>query len=240
MNPTFAQKLGFYIWKINVGVQKIDGSNLETFRIVIADLKIEDKASRSRFFQEIFLVADTKFEAILRMSFLKISNANMLFSKKTLTWKSYTINKALPITKRVQIVNPKEFIIAVLDVDNKTFVVYMVLQKQEKMPMHFKRQAQNKAQVEALIFDKAPTEAPAEYFDYSNVFLVENAADLLENTGINKHAIKLEKSKQPPFGPIYILGLVELKMLKTYIETNLANGFIPPSKSSASASILFN
>ena len=90
------------------------------------------------------------------------------------------------------------------------------------MPVYSKKQVQ----VGALLSDKALTEVPAEYFNYSNIFLIENAAELSKNTGMNKHIIKLEKSKQPPFGPIYILGLVELKTWKTYIKTNLANGFI--------------
>ena len=64
--------------------------------------------------------------------------------------------------------------------------------------------------------------------------------ELPENIGINKHAIKQKKDKQPLFGPIYSLGLVELKTLKTYIKTNLANSFIRPSNSSTGASILFN
>ena len=64
--------------------------------------------------------------------------------------------------------------------------------------------------------------------------------ELPENTGMNKYAIELEKSKQPLFRPIYSLGPVELETLKTYIETNLANGFILPSKSPAGASILFD
>ena len=41
-----------------------------------------------------------------------------------------------------------------------------------------------------------------EYSDYDNVFSAENAVELLENTGINEHAIKLEEGKQLPFGPI--------------------------------------
>ena len=94
------------------------------------------------------------------------------------------------------------------------------------MPVHFKRQAQIKAQVEALIFNEAPTKVSTKYSDYSNVFLVENAIELLENTGINEHTIKLEKGKHPFFRPIYSLRLVELKILKIYIKTNLANGFI--------------
>ena len=104
------------------------------------------------------------------------------------------------------------------------------------MLIYSKRQAQ----VGALLFDKALTEVPAKYSDYSNVFSAENAAELPENTGINKYAIELEKGKQPPFGPIYSLGPVELEILKTYIETNLANGFIRPSKSPAGASIFFD
>ena len=52
--------------------------------MVIADFQIENKANRSRFFQETFLVADTKFEVILGMFFLKISNADILFGEKTL------------------------------------------------------------------------------------------------------------------------------------------------------------
>ena len=57
---------------------------------------------------------------------------------------------------------------------------------------------------------------------------------------MNEHAIKLEEDKQPSFRPIYNLGLVELETLKTYIKTNLANGFIQPSKSPAKAPILFD
>ena len=102
--------------------------------------------------------------------------------------------------------------------------------------MHSEKQAQ----VGALLLDEAPTKVPAEYSDYSNVFSAENAAELPENTGINEHAIKLEEGKQLPFGPIYSLGPIELETLKTYIKTNLANGFIRPSKSPAGAPILFD
>ena len=104
------------------------------------------------------------------------------------------------------------------------------------MPVHSKKQAQ----VGALLFDEAPTKVPAEYSDYSDVFSAENAAELPENTGMNEHAIELEGGKQPPFGLIYSLGPVELETLKTYIKTNLANGFIRPFKSPAGAPILFD
>ena len=127
-----------------------------------------------------------------------------------------------------------------LDADSKTFVIYVAIWEQKEIAMDPGRKAQNKAQVGAILFDEAPTEVPAEYSDYSNVFLAKNAAEFPENIEMNEHAIKLEESKQPPFGPLYSLGLVELETLKTYIETNQANGFIRPSKSPAKAPILFN
>ena len=236
MNPDYAQKLGLKIRRTNIGAQKIDGSALKTFGMVIADFQVEDKVSRPRFFQETFLVADTKFEVILGMPFLKISNADVSFGQRTLTWRTYTTNEALPTTEQVQIVDLKEFVIAALDIDSETFVVHVAIREQEKMPVLSKRQAQ----VGALLFDEAPTKVPAEYSDYSDVFSAENAAELPENTGMNEHAIELEEGKQPPFGSIYSLGPVELETLKTYIEINLANGFIQPSKSPARAPILFN
>ena len=63
---------------------------------------------------------------------------------------------------------------------------------------------------------------------------------LLECTKLNEHAINLKDSKQPPYGPIYSLGPVELETLKTYIETHLKTGFIQPSNSPAGTLILFD
>ena len=159
--------------------------------MVIADFQIEDKASKPRFFQKTLLVADTKFEVILGMPFMKISNADVLFGKKILIWRTYTINETLPTTKWVQIVNPKEFVIAVLDVNSETFVVHVAILEQEKMPVYFERQDQ----VGALLFDEALTKVLAEYSDYINIFSAKNAAELPENTGINEHAIKLEEGR---------------------------------------------
>ena len=57
---------------------------------------------------------------------------------------------------------------------------------------------------------------------------------------MNEHAIESKEGKQLSFKPIYSLGPVELETLKTYIKTNLANGFIWLSKSLAKAPIFFN
>ncbi len=88
--------------------------------------------------------------------------------------------------------------------------------------------------------DKAPSKVPSKYIDFADIFSSELAAKLLEHTGINDHAIELVDDGQPPYGFIYSLGPVEMETLKAYIENNLANGFIRPSKSPARATILFN
>ena len=84
MSPTYAIWLGLKTWKTNVGAQKIDGSALETFGMVIADFQVEDKGGMPRFFQKTFLVTNTKFEVVLEMPFLKISNTDIAFGEGTL------------------------------------------------------------------------------------------------------------------------------------------------------------
>ena len=126
--------------------------------------------------------------------------------------------------------------------------MYVAIRKREEMVMDPARKtqietqsgAQNRASVGILLFNKALTEVPAEYSDYINVFLAKNAAELLENTEMNEHAIELEEGKQPSFGPIYSLSPVELETLKIYIKTNLANSFIRSFKSPVGALIFFD
>ena len=58
----------------------------------------------------------------------------------------------------------------------------------------------------------------AEYFNYNNIFLVENIATLPEYTRINNHIIKLKKIKQLFFNSLYSLKLIKLKIIKTYTK----------------------
>ena len=93
------------------------------------------------------------------------------------------------------------------------------------------------AQIALLFVKKVPVSE--KYSDFADVFSKELAKVLLKDTKVNEHTIELQEDKQPPYGPIYSLGLVELETFKTYIERNLANSFIRPSKSPAWAPIFF-
>ena len=85
INTNYAWKIGFKIQKTNIGAQKFNGSTLETFEIMIANFWVGDGVGKLKFFWKTFLVTDIKFEVILKMLFLKISNVNKLFGKKILT-----------------------------------------------------------------------------------------------------------------------------------------------------------
>ena len=50
MKLVYALKLGLKIYLTNVKAQKIDGSTLKTFKIVLASFQIEDKLGRTWYF----------------------------------------------------------------------------------------------------------------------------------------------------------------------------------------------
>ncbi len=84
MSQTFAQQLGLKIRKINVGAQKIDGTTLETYGMVVSTFSVLDKDGRERFFEKSFLLADVSPDIVLRMPFLTISNADVDFQARDL------------------------------------------------------------------------------------------------------------------------------------------------------------
>ena len=233
MTPAYAAKLGLKVRKTDIKAQKIDGSNLETFGMVLADFQVEDKLGRARFFQKTFLLADISAKVVLDMPFLILSNADIQFVEKELTWRSYTTAMALPTTKRTELIDKKKFAKAALDENSETFLVYVAFLN--LVPEIY---LDKEAQIAFLLTKEV--KIPDKYSDFTDVFSEEKALVLPECTEFNEHAIDLEDGKQPPYGPIYSLGPVELETLKTYIETHLKTGFIQPSKSPTGAPILFD
>ncbi len=105
-----------------------------------------------------------------------------------------------------------------MDENFKTFVVHVLALKASKpagMPIHPSRAAQIAAKspgeptLAVSQWDKTSTEISSEYSDYADVFSTDLAMELPENMGMNENAIELIESKQPPYGLIYNLGLVE-------------------------------
>ena len=89
--------------------------------------------------------------------------------------------------------------------EREEITIDLIRKTQIKDQSDAKIKAQSKAQVRALLFDKASIVISVKYFNYSNVCLAENVAEFLEYTKINDQAIELEDGKQPLFVQIYSL-----------------------------------
>ena len=105
MTPAYTAQLSLKVQKINVGTQKINGFSLATYGMVIAAFKVVNKLGCSQFFQKTFLLADISMEVILGMLFLTVSNVDVQFAEKELTWRTYTTKKALPTNRRIKLID---------------------------------------------------------------------------------------------------------------------------------------
>ena len=120
----------------------------------------------------------------------------------------------------------KEFITIVLDPEHETFIVYI---------MFFSATSLNSIWCDAniylffrfwiasLITEEASTKVFAKYNNFIDVFSLDLTSKLPKYIKINYHAIEPVNNQQPPYKPIYSLKSIELKTLKAYIKTNLAN-----------------
>ena len=75
--PAFAKELGLPIRPTDIGAQKINGTTLKTYGMVVKTFSVENKANQIRFFEEIFLVTNVSPETVLGMSFLTLSGADV-------------------------------------------------------------------------------------------------------------------------------------------------------------------
>lgn len=81
MNSVYAKKLGHCVKQTNIRAQKIDRSHLNTFKMVIVDFLLQDQLEKVWFFQETFLMADTRMEEVLEIFFLTLNNADIWFGE---------------------------------------------------------------------------------------------------------------------------------------------------------------
>ena len=182
MTPAYALRVGLRVHCTDIGAQKIDGSTLKSFGMVLASFQVEDKFGKARFFQETFLLANISMEVVLGMLFLTLSNADVQFIEKELIRRSYTTTKALPTTKWVELINKRKFAKIALNEKSETFVVHIA-----SLNLVPRIHPDREAQIAFLLTEDI--KIPDEYSDFTNVFLEEKVLVLLECTELNKHAI---------------------------------------------------
>lgn len=79
IHPTFVKELRILIRLINVEIQKIDNTRLDTYKIVVAVFSLTDKAKQVKFFEKIFLVANVSLEIVFIIIFLTLNSTNIDF-----------------------------------------------------------------------------------------------------------------------------------------------------------------
>ena len=127
IHPTFAKGLGLPIRLIEVGAQKIDGTTLDTYGIVVAAFLVTDKANQVRFFEETFLVANVSLKVVFGMLFLTLNSADVDFSDQKLWWRTYITKETFSTIGCVKLVGKIEFAAAVLNLEHEIFVVHIAL-----------------------------------------------------------------------------------------------------------------
>lgn len=121
-------------------------------------------------------------------------------------------------TRQVEIISKKIFIVAVLHIENKIFVVHITaLAELTNIPI----QLFYKAQVILL----TSIEISIKYSKFLVIFSLNSIVELLKHSKINNSSINLLVNKLF-YSLIYSLVLIEFETLKTYIKANLTSNFI--------------
>lgn len=218
-------------------VRVIDGTPISSGSITSNTpmLKLEIPLGETTFSNSITLdVIPMKFPVILGLPWLKKHDP-------VIDWK----NLALGFHKTLK-----------LDMAKSLQATVTPIQDQDSSTLQIKEFDQNISDVSSLIWI-TPSEhilevsatlntenslpdvtLPKQYQEYQHLFDKDKASALPEHKPYD-HEIPLAEGTMPPYGPIYSLSELELKALKTYLDENLATGFIKPSSSPAGAPILF-
>ena len=135
-------------------------------------------------------MANIRLEVVLGIPFFNFSMTDICFAEREFVWRTYTAAKTLLTIRRVEIIDKKEFAMAVSNVENETFVMHVAaLAKATIIPIYHFYQAQ----VALLISEEI--RILVEYFDFSNLFSLDSAAELPEYIRINNHPINLLDNK---------------------------------------------
>ena len=131
----------------------------------------------------------------------------------------------------IRFIEPEEFIQQVLEKSAQAYLCLIIVIENYPFQIYLSQMAQ------ISFATTKPVIIPETYKDLKNLFSTKNAGHLPMYKN-HHHAINLVHGKQSHYGPIYSLSKNELSILWAYIDKNLANEFIRPSKSPAYTSIL--
>ena len=107
-----------------------------------------------------------------------------------------------------------------MDENVEVFIMYIISLSLNSILIYLAQEAQ----IALLIVKKV--KMATKYLDFLDIFLKKKFLVLLAIINLSQYIIELQKGQQLVYRPIHSLSLVKFKILKTYIKTNLINGFI--------------
>lgn len=100
-------------------------------------------------------------------------------------------------TRQIKLIRKKDFATALLDPEDKNFVIYVAFLTISNINKVYPFQ---RAQIVSFQVNKASTIIFLEYFNYGDIFFPKLVVELLKYTKINIHTIDYIDSKQPCYG----------------------------------------
>lgn len=121
------KEFGLRIYLKNISTYKVIFTSLKTFIIVLIILEIKDKEWKSWLLEKTFLFSNFSMEIVFKMLFFNSTNIEMNFLELEIVKKNNLYIKTISITKQVKWIDKKEFIIAALELEKESYIIYMTL-----------------------------------------------------------------------------------------------------------------
>ena len=160
--------------------------------MVVAAFLLMDKANQVRFFEATFLVANVSLEIVLGMLFLNLSGADVNFLDQEPKWRIYTTKEALSTTRRIGLLEKKEFVATALDLEYETLIIHIMSLSSTSLDADIHLFYRPK--ISGLIVEDALTKVSNQYVNFVDVFSPDLVFKLPKHTRINDYAIKLVDS----------------------------------------------
>ena len=191
---------------------------MQTYSVYHKVVEVQDSFGDWKQTREPFTSADLEMPVILGLPWLRRNDPKVNFTNLTVQWRS--AEEDSPLTRL-----PEETTIEGLAKKLGDLKVNYIVQELQVVDLD--------DDLESLT-----NLIPEAYQPLAEVFSEAQAGTLPPHCE-GDHSIDLLEGTTPPFGPMYNLSAKELAVLREYVDINLANGFIQPSRSSAGAPVLF-
>ena len=220
----------------------IDNHSIKNYNVYFVQLKVQNENDVNRFFNDSFLETNLAWDMTLSLSWMQLFEIKINWKIDKIELWSLTVKSILFITNRIEKIESKELISAIVDDKKQIFVMFVRVLHDENKNMnmiHIERRTQidstlakmkNKSNIKINIF-----EVLKKFVDLTD----ENKTYELFDHDSDDRVIDLKSNKKSSYNSIYLLSKDEFKILRVYLNKHFKNDFIRLFIFSIEVSILF-